>query len=56
MWIYSIIGIAIGILLDIFVIKPIRRKNAIEECKRQGLIPWYFDEKDVDGKDKKVTQ
>lgn len=53
MWIYSIIGITIGILLDIFVIKPIRRKNAIKECKRQGLVPWYFDGKDVDEKDKK---
>ena len=53
MWIFSITGITIGLLLSIFVIEPIRRKNAIEECKRQGLIPWYFDEKDVDGKDKK---
>ena len=56
MWIYSIIGITVGVLLNIFVIEPIRRKNAIEECKRQGLIPWYFDEKDVDGKEKEVTQ
>lgn len=37
---YAIIGIAIGILVNQLIIKPLECKRIRRECVRNGLIPW----------------
>lgn len=36
---FALFGVAMGLLLNHLIIKPIRRKKAREECVRDGLVP-----------------
>lgn len=36
---YAIIGIAVGLILDYLIIRPIQHKQIREECVKDGLVP-----------------